>query len=150
MSHWQCVSRSFPITRITTLIAQDAPILHQLGLIGPFCCPWFCDHGGFLLTNHALLDDGYMAWLKFELCHVRGKITFFLGQNMALVLSAIYVTVESQNCLLETRFYLESSSLFLLFLLLLLLVAIMIVIVIILVSLLSTGPSVLAAVTQCL
>ena len=87
---------------------------------------------------------------------------------MALVLSAIYVTVESQNGLLETRFYLESSSLFLLLLLLLLLVAIMIVIVIILViviviilvimiviviilvSLLSTGPSVLAAVTQCL
>ena len=86
-----------------------------------FSCPWFCDHGGFLLTNHALLDDGYMAWLKFELCHVRGKITFFLGQNMALVLSAIYVTVESQNGLLETRFYLESSSLFLLLLLLLLL-----------------------------
>ena len=84
---------------------------------------------------------------------------------MALVLSAIYVTVESQNGLLETRFYLESSSLFLLLLLLVaimiviviilvivivIILVIMIVIVIILVSLLSTGPSVLAAVTQCL
>ena len=82
---------------------------------------------------------------------------------MALVLSAIYVTVESQNGLLETRFYLESSSLFplllvaimiviviILVIVIVIILVIMIVIVIILVSLLSTGPSVLAAVTQCL
>ena len=58
----QCVSRSFPITRITTLIAQDAPILHQLGLIGPFLAPGFVTMVAFYWPTLHSLDDGYMAW----------------------------------------------------------------------------------------
>ena len=72
----QCVSRSFPITRITTLIAQDAPILHQLGLIGPFLAPGFVTIVAFYWpTMHSSM---MVVWLGYSLSSVMsgGKSPF--------------------------------------------------------------------------